>query len=147
LTASDTNTPTMVFVPSGQLGTWKTTAAPRSGAHLTLYPLAVTGQNPMAVDRRAEGSTLNAWPAEQDDVDDGALLTPSTRLDAQAATATAAAARVIALVTMTPGRPHHGALSVDCTPAGSWGDSAPVGISESSLSQMWEVTNHRAQGQ
>jgi hypothetical protein len=38
LTASDTNTPTMVFVPSGQLGTWKTTAAPRSGAHLTLYP-------------------------------------------------------------------------------------------------------------
>ena len=37
LTAPDTNTPTMVFAPSRQLGACKTTTAPRSGAQLTLY--------------------------------------------------------------------------------------------------------------
>jgi hypothetical protein len=38
LTAPITNTPTMVFAPSGQLGACKTTTAPGSGAQLNLYP-------------------------------------------------------------------------------------------------------------
>jgi hypothetical protein len=45
LTAPVISDPTIDVAPTAQVGAWKTTTAPRSEAHLTLFLLAASGQD------------------------------------------------------------------------------------------------------